>query len=93
MDVMEKIINEVDLANTLSVSLLSIIIYWYWKLRGCSLVDLYPPQADATPAKIKERLIFRDDDELDIGMQKVQPLPILGTPVPVNLFCKAIYMH
>ena len=35
-------------------------------------------QATDTPAEIKSKLVYRDHDELDTGMQKVQPLPFLG---------------
>ena len=28
--------------------------------------------------KVKSVLVYKDDDELDTGMQKVQPLPYLG---------------
>lgn len=27
---------------------------------------------------MKSKLVYRDEDELDTGMQKVQPLPFLG---------------
>ena len=38
----------------------------------------YKPQANATPNKIKTKLVYRDEDELETGMQKVQPLTFLG---------------
>ena len=38
-------------------------------------------QAEEANAAIKSKLGYRDDEELDTGVQKVQPLPFLGSYV------------
>ena len=38
-------------------------------------------QAEEANAVIKSKLGYRDDEELDTGVQKVQPLPFLGSYV------------
>ncbi len=43
-------------------------------------------QAHATPDKIKGALVYNDEDALDTGMQKVQPLPFLGE----HIHCEVI---
>lgn len=35
-------------------------------------------QAKNANAGIKSKLVYRDEEELDTGVQKVQPLPFLG---------------
>ena len=35
-------------------------------------------QAQGASASIKAKLVYRDEEELDTGLQKVQPLPFLG---------------
>ena len=38
-------------------------------------------QAKDANASIKAKLVYRDEEELDTGVQKVQPLPFLGVCV------------
>ena len=42
---------------------------------------LFPMQARDANAGIKAKLVYRDEEELDTGVQKVQPLPFLGVYV------------
>ena len=45
----------------------------------CPVLTIHPTfQAKKAPEKVKAKLVYRDSDELDIGLQKVQPLPFLG---------------
>ena len=39
---------------------------------------MYSLQAKDANAAIKLKLVYRDEEELDTGVQKVQPLPYLG---------------
>lgn len=38
-------------------------------------------EAKRAPVKVKEKLVYRDSDELDTGLQKVQPLPFLDEEI------------
>ena len=44
----------------------------------CTCMVDVSAQAQQTPARVKVKLVYCNTDELDTGMQKVQPLPFLG---------------
>ena len=41
-------------------------------------------QAEDASTGIKSKLVYRDEEELDTGVQKVQPLPFLGESIRVG---------
>ena len=46
---------------------------------------------------MKSKLVYRDEDELDTSMQKVQPLPFLGTDrnlcIKIGVYSVIIELH
>ena len=42
-------------------------------------------QAREAMGRVRGVLVYKDEDELDTGMQKVQPLPFLGEPSSCEL--------
>ena len=52
-------------------------------LSVCTCMVDVSAQARQTPARVKAKLVYCNTDELDTGMQKVQPLPFLGTITPL----------